>query len=275
MRSRTPNPSPKLTCYNACLRGQLISNVMRLNQKSIRSRMKTSLIKLCFIVLATFSNIAMADWFLSSETKALIAKAEAGDTDAQFRVGVAYDFGKGAPRDGKEAMKWYRMAAENGNAEAQNSFGSGLQAERRYAEALAWYEKASSQGHALATNNLAYLYDMGLGVKQDRLKGFELYAQAADLGSAEAMWNMANMYGSGQIGEKDMVAACVWSKRARKYAKPGERQLQSHLNRVIPQLEQMLSAEQLDSCKQQLENWSPVAPNSKDAQLGSQQDAPQ
>ncbi|PZO12165.1 MAG: hypothetical protein DCE87_15120 [Betaproteobacteria bacterium] len=248
---------------------------MRSNQKSIRSRMKTSLIHLCFIVLATFSNIAMADWFLSSETKALITKAEAGDTDAQFRVGVAYDFGKGAPRDGKEAMKWYRMAAENGNAEAQNSFGSGLQAEKRYAEALAWYEKASSRGHALATNNLAYLYDMGLGVKQDRLKGFELYAQAADLGSAEAMWNMANMHGSGQIGEKDMVAACVWSKRARKYAKPGERQLQTHLNRVIPQLEKMLSAEQLDSCNQQLENWSPVASNSKDAQLGSQQDAPQ
>lgn len=237
--------------------------------------MKNSLIQLCFIVLATFSNIAMADWFLSTEIKALIVKAEAGDTDAQFRVGVAYDFGKGAPRDGNEAMKWYRMAAEKGNAEAQNSFGSGLQAEKRYAEALAWYEKASSQGHALAINNLAYLYDLGLGVKQDRRKGFELYSRAADLGSAESMWNMANMHGAGQLGEKDMVAACVWSKRARKYSKPGERQLQNHLNRVIPQLEQMLSAEQLDSCNQQSENWSPMASHSKDAQLGSQQDAVQ
>lgn len=215
----------------------------------------------------------MADWFLSSEIKALIVKAEAGDTDAQFRVGAAYDFGKGAPRDGNEAMKWYRMAAEKGNAEAQNSVGSGLQAEKRYAEALPWYEKASAQGHALATNNLAYLYDLGLGVKQDRRKGFELYSRAADLGWAEAMWNIANMYGAGQLGEKDMVAACTWSKRANKYAAPEERQLQNHLNRVIPQLERMLSAEQLNSCNRQSESWSPMVRRNKDAQLGRQQDA--
>jgi uncharacterized protein len=235
--------------------------------------MKNSLTLLCLIVLATFANIAMADWFLSSETKALIVKAEAGDTDAQLRVGAAYDFGKGAPRDGNEAMKWYRMAAEKGNAEAQNSVGSGLQAEKRYAEALPWYEKASAQGHALASNNLAYLYDLGLGVKQDRRKGFELYSRAADLGWAEAMWNIANMYGAGQLGEKDMVAACIWSKRASKYAAPEDRQLQNHLNRVIPQLERMLSAEQLASCNQQSESWSPMARRNKDAHLGSQQDA--
>ena len=225
------------------------------------------------IILLALSNVAAADWFLSSETKALIVKAEAGDTDAQFRVGAAYDFGKGAPRDGVEAMKWYRMAADRGNAEAQNSVGSGLQAEKRYEEALPWYEKASTQGHALATNNLAYLHDIGLGVKQDRRKGFELYSRAADLGWAEAMWNIANMYGAGQLGDKDMVSACVWSKRAKKFSAPQERQLQNHLSRVIPELERLLSPEQLASCNQQAENWAPIALRKKDAQAGSQQDA--
>jgi hypothetical protein len=165
--------------------------------------MKNFLALLCLIVLANFSNIANADWFLSSETKALIVKAEAGDTDAQLRVGAAYDFGKGAPRDGNEAMKWYRMAAEQGNAEAQNSVGSGLQAEKRYAEALPWYEKASAQGHALATNNLAYLYDLGLGVTQDRRKGFELYSRAAQenvQASLKPLAESAKPVGSGQIG---------------------------------------------------------------------------
>ncbi len=225
------------------------------------------------IVLLGFSNVAAADWFLSSETKALMVKAEAGDIDAQLRVGAAYDFGKGAPRDGTEAMKWYRMAADRGNAEAQNSVGSGLQAERRYEEALPWYEKASAQGHALATNNLAYLHDLGLGVKQDRRKGFELYSRAADLGWAEAMWNIANMYGAGQLGDKDMVIACAWAKRAQKFSGPQERQLQNHLSRVIPQLERMLSPQELASCNQQSENWAPIALRKKDAQPGSQQDA--
>ncbi len=229
--------------------------------------MNKFLATLCSIVLLAFSNVAAADWFLSSETKALIVKAEAGDIDAQLRVGAAYDYGQGAPRDGSEAMKWYRMAADRGNAEAQNSVGSVLQAEKRYEEALPWFEKASAQGHALATNNLAYLHDLGLGVKQDRRKGFELYSRAADLGWAEAMWNIANMYGAGQLGEKDLVAACVWAMRARKFAAPDEHQLLNHLSRVIPYMEHSLSAEQLASCNQQSESWVPITLRGKDAQL--------
>lgn len=234
--------------------------------------MNILLVSLCSVVLLAVSNVAAADSFLSSETKALIVKAEAGDTDAQLRVGVAYDYGKGAPRDGGEAMKWYRMAADRGSAEAQNSVGSGLQTEKRYAEALSWYEKSSAQGHALATNNLAYFYDLGLGVKQDRRKGFELYSRAADLGWAEAMWNIANMYGAGQLGKKDMVSACVWVMRARKFSAPQEHQLQNHISQAILQLERMLSPDQLASCNQQSESWAPIALRNKDAQSIEHQD---
>lgn len=228
--------------------------------------MNRLLISLCSTILLTFSNVAVADWFLSSETKALIVKAEAGDADAQFRVGGAYDTGKGAPHDEGEAMKWYRMAAERGNAEAQNSVGSLLQANRRYDEARPWYEKASAQGHASATNNLAYLYDLGLGVTQDRRKGFELYSRAADLGWAEAMWNISNMYGAGELGEKDMVSACIWAMRALNFSTPQQRGLQSMLGRVIPQLERLLSPEQMASCDRQSESWVPKALRAKDAQ---------
>jgi len=226
----------------------------------------------CSTVLLAFSNVAAADWFLSAETKALIVKAEAGDTDAQLLVGAAYDSGRGAPRDGSQAMEWYRMAADRGNAEAQNSVGSGLQAEKRYEEALSWYEKASAQGHALATNNLAYLYDLGLGVKQDRQKGFELYSRAADLGWAEAMWNIANMYGAGQLGEKDMVSACVWAKRAAKFAAPQERQLQTQVARVVPQLERLLSSDQLATCNQKSLDWEPASLRKKELQSPDKKD---
>ena len=109
-------------------------------------------------------------------------------------------------------------------------------------------------------------------MKQARRKGFELYSRAADLGWAEAMWNIANMYGAGQLGEKDMVNACVWAMRARKFSAPQERQLQNRLSRVIPQLERLLSPEQLTSCNHQSENWAPIALRNKDAQP-SQQDA--
>lgn len=218
--------------------------------------MKRHLAFIAALLLAV-SSPANADWFLSSEVKALIVKAEAGDNDAQFHVGAAYDYGKGAPRDASESQKWYRMAAEGGNSEAQNSLGSALQAEKKYEDALPWYAKASAQGHALATNNLAYLYDLGLGVPQDRQTGFELYSKAADLGWAEAMWNIANMYGAGQLGPRDLVLACVWSSRAQRYAGLTEKKLLVYLARAVPQLERTLSPDQLASCHEQVVSWSP------------------
>ena len=201
---------------------------------------------------------AQADWFVSSEVKELTAKGRAGDVEAQFRVGAAYDSGHGAPHDGAEALKWYTMAAEAGYSEAQNSLGSTLQGEKNYVEARTWYERAAAQGHAQATNNLGLLYDLGLGLPQDRHKGFDLYMRAADLGWAEAMWNLANMYGAGQLGSKDMYMACVWTFRARRYASPQDQRLLAILYRAAPQVEQQLdSQQQRDRCYQQAAEWKP------------------
>ena len=219
--------------------------------------------RLLSLLLLSFSGLTNADMFLSSETKALIVKADAGDSDSQFRVGSAYDTGKGAPRDGVKAMKYYLLAAEQGHANGQNSVGSGLQAEKRYAEALPWYERAAAQGHPVALNNLAYLHDVGLGVQQNRAKGFELYSRSADLGWAEAMWNLANMYGSGQIGKTDMVMACVWTIRADRFKNQGNRQLTSQITRIMPYLKKTLSEEDFKACRLQGESWSPQQPEKK------------
>lgn len=220
--------------------------------------MKKTIALLCLLLL--FANPASADWFLSSETKALIAKAEAGDAEAQFAVGGAYDSGKGAPHDEKEALKWYTMAAEHGHAEAQNSVGSMLQAYKRYAEARGWYEKAAAQGNAEATNSLAYLYDLGLGVPQNRQKGFEIYTRAADLGWAQAMWNIAVMYDAGQVGPRDPVKACTWARRASKHATPRDARMLRQIDNSLPHVEAELSAEQLETCRTQAAAWSPAGP---------------
>ena len=223
----------------------------------MRRTARTIFISSVFLLLQCHAGSASADWFLSSDTKALIAKAERGDIDAQLRVGAAYDRGTGAPRDRVAALKWYRMAAEAGNAEAQNSVGSILQEDRNYIEALAWYEKAAAQGHAQATNSEAYLYDMGLGVPQDRKRGFALYSRAADLGFAEAMWNLANMYGAGQLGPADPHMACVWTYRAMRFAGPDDQRLSAYLVKVLPQLESRLGTERLASCREQADAWKP------------------
>jgi hypothetical protein len=52
--------------------------------------------------------------------------AEQGNADAQFNLGVMYDNGEDVPQDHAEALKSYRRAAEEGNADAQSEPPPGL-----------------------------------------------------------------------------------------------------------------------------------------------------
>ena len=45
--------------------------------------------------------------------------AKQGDAKAQYNLGLMYDEGAGVPQDYKTGVKWYRLAAEQGNANAQ------------------------------------------------------------------------------------------------------------------------------------------------------------
>jgi TPR repeat protein len=187
----------------------------------------------------------------------LAHNAESGGAEAQYLLGEAYDAGRLVPRDLGEAMKWYRRAAEAGYPEAQNSLGSALQAEKRYAEALVWYEKAAAQEHARSISSLAALYDAGLGVPQDRNKAFQLWSNAAELGWAEAMWNLARFYGSGGLGVRDLIAACAWNARARGYAKPFERGLLARTAQTAAFLEKEMHAGELAACRTLAAKWAP------------------
>ena len=69
----------------------------------------------------------------------------------------------------KEAMR-YRKAAE-GDASAQSSLGfmyaKGQGVTQDYKEAVKWYRKAADQGDAIAQYYLGLMYEKGRGVKQD------------------------------------------------------------------------------------------------------------
>jgi hypothetical protein len=47
--------------------------------------------------------------------------ATRGDASMQYLVGTMHKEGKGTPQDYKTAVKWWRLAAEQGNADAQSS----------------------------------------------------------------------------------------------------------------------------------------------------------
>ena len=49
--------------------------------------------------------------------------ADQGDADAQYNLGLMYDYGYGVAEDDAEAARWYRLAADQGHAIAQYNLG--------------------------------------------------------------------------------------------------------------------------------------------------------
>ena len=48
-------------------------------------------------------------------------EAEQGDARAQFNLGFMYADGRGVAQNDTEAVKWYRLAADQGHATAKQS----------------------------------------------------------------------------------------------------------------------------------------------------------
>jgi TPR repeat protein len=97
--------------------------------------------------------------------------AEQGDARAQIFLGLMYYKGQGVPQDYKEAVKWFRLSAEQGEASAQYNLGQsyyqGKGVPQDYKEAVKWFRLLAEQGFAKAQPNLGGMYYQGKGVLQD------------------------------------------------------------------------------------------------------------
>ena len=127
--------------------------------------------------------------------------AEQGDAIAQNNLGVMYRDGQGVPQDDAEAVRWYRLAAEQGHAGAHGSVGfmyaNGLGVRQDEAEAVRWYRLAADQGDADAQFNLGIMYRNGRGVPQDDVEAVRWYRLAAEQGDALAQTVLGGMYYAG------------------------------------------------------------------------------
>ena len=70
-------------------------------------------------VILSIANACQETAEVTEALKQLRLAAEQGDADAQYNLGVMYDNGAGVPENKAEAVKWYRLAAEQGYASAQ------------------------------------------------------------------------------------------------------------------------------------------------------------
>lgn len=117
----------------------------------------------------------------------LIEQAKAGQTVSQNLLGRMYLSGQGVERNPVEAVKWYRMSAEQGSMDGQYYLAlclyDGTGVVQNKVEAVKWFEKSANQGHYDA------MYMLGLIMisVQDYTTGIDLMRKAAKIGSASAV----------------------------------------------------------------------------------------
>ena len=163
-----------------------------------------------------------------------------------YQVGKCLETGDGIGKDETAAVKWYRMAAEHGCADAMfelgrcYTFGTGLR--RNRAMAAKWLQKAAEHDHVRAMFILGKWYlSKQRGIEYNPRKAAWWFRRAADKGDAWGMFHLGECYADGVGVKKDYDVAYLWFCRAALAAPDDEILYQSVQNQIYdPNLKEVL-----------------------------------
>jgi TPR repeat protein len=141
-------------------------------------------------------------------------EASTDDPKIQTKIGNRYKTGEGAVKNYEEAVNWYRKAAEQGFAAAQNNlavmYEKGLGVPKDDSEAAKWYRKAAEKQEAHAQHSLGIMYRDGRGIPQDFEEAVKWLRKAAEQGHQGAFRDMGEMYWKGLGVSRNDVLASMW-----------------------------------------------------------------
>ncbi len=132
------------------------------------------------------------------------------------RAGISFveAAASGVPQDDTEAVKFYRLAADQGNANAQFNLGNcylnGRGVSQYDAAAVKWYRLAADQRDSSAQSDLGTMFSNGRGVPKDDVEAVKWWQLAANQGAASARLNLGVMYLRGQGAPRDEVRGLMW-----------------------------------------------------------------
>ena len=173
--------------------------------------------------------------------------------DAQRLLGDAHGHGIGVPEDHEAAVKWYRMAALQGDAEAQFQLGQIYHIGTAFPEyseekykwylkveaALKWYRMAAEQGHVDAQFKLGYMYLNEQGTpKWDYKAAAKWLRKAAEQGDAKAQHHLGMLHFAGigvreSLEEANKTICMMAAPNLRKEAEAGDMDAQYVLGEAL------------------------------------------
>jgi hypothetical protein len=152
-----------------------------------------------------------------ADLKSTEEKANRGDADAQFGLGLKYATGPGEEPDYPRAAQWYRKAADQSHALAQFNLGlmyaSGQGVTQDDVEALLWILKAANQGDPGAQ------YNLGVRQHSSSVRGLPKDALEARI-EAYKWFQLASAQG---YGDSEAASATMTLKMTHEDVLDGER----------------------------------------------------
>lgn len=135
--------------------------------------------------------------------------AEAGKVKAQISIACMYESGEGVQKDLAKAVKWYRLAAEQGHPVAQNNLAVAL-LDTDPKEAIQWLFAAAENNFPFAQSMLGDIYcgfyNLPLNILDSMnniSEAVKWYQKAGKGGFYSAYHQLAEMFANGQGVEKD------------------------------------------------------------------------
>ena len=128
--------------------------------------------------------------------KYLTTRANNGDSEAQYQLGLEYASGRIVKEDLVLAEKWLKESAKNGYLYAEAAIGVMYMNIGDYEKAFNILLNVAQKGNMNAQSNLAIFYLRGvpsIGISQDYEKAAYWLELAADQGEVVAMYNLSNL----------------------------------------------------------------------------------
>jgi len=151
----------------------------------------------------------------SVELDELLSKAQSGEAEAQYWMGILYGEGT-VPKNLEQGRRWLLKSAEQGYAPAQRLYGL-MSAHGNPLVGERWMVRAAEQGYAEAQFWLGVAYEQNWFGTTDVREAVKWYQKAAQGGEPDAQAELGHKYEHGEGVEQNLKLATEWYRRAAEY----------------------------------------------------------
>jgi TPR repeat protein len=193
-----------------CSGNQNVGQAGRLLYKSkAKLRLCGFMLTMALAIATAFTALAASD---KIDLEALTKKAQEGDRQAQYDLGMVYYSGREEiPRNMELGAEWFLKSAQQGHTEAEFAIGRcyfyGRGVPRDKVLGLEWYHQAAMKDHKQAAYALGDCYFLGEGVARDHAESIKWFSKSAAQGGQGAQFRIARILEKGDPSVRDPLKA--------------------------------------------------------------------